>query len=305
MEEAVELFDSASRTHRSVWLSTVAGADLLYDLGRADEAWRTLEGAHDVLARTGSRLLQGLSGAVEAKLQLRHRGDVAAAHRVLDRLEAQPWVAQYAFLREQAATWRGLALLMEGRDEAALDVLREAVASMRAGHRLLHLPTAAAYLAEAEWRSADEEASDAAIELAHEASASLGSPHLLLQALRDFPAVAARRIDAEPGGASDWHRLGRALRGEAVELSGVAPARVLVREFGRLAVEVDGRPAELRLTKSCLLLAYLAATAERRARRDRVVEALFEAGSDSSVGAYLRQAVHRVRRVLPAASPST
>lgn len=277
----------------------MAAADLLYDLGREEEAWRALEGSGDLLSATGSRLLQALSGAVEAKLQLRHRRDVAAGHAVLDRLDAQAWLADYAFLREQSATWRGLALLMEQRDAEALGVLRAAVASMQAGERLMYLPTAAAYLAEAEWRAGDEAASDGAVEVALQASERLGSRHVLLQALADFPAVAARRIDAEPSGASGWHRLGRALRAEGVELSGVLPARVVVREFGALAVEVDGRRSPLRLTKSCLLLGYLAATPDRAEQKGRVLQALFDSGRDGSVTAYLRQAAHRARQVLP------
>ncbi len=298
-EEAVELFESTRRARRSTWLSAVAAADLLYELGRKEEARRALDGAGDLVNATGSRLLQALSDAIEAKLQLRHRRDVPAGHAVLDRLDAQPWVADYAFLREQSAAWRGLALLMENRDDEALGVLRATVASMQAGHRLLYLPTAATYLAEAEWRAGDEEASDEAVEVALDASERMGSRHVLLQALRDFPTVAARRIDAEPSGASRWHRLGRALRAERVELSGVLPARILVREFGQLSVEVDDRPAPLRLTKSCLLLAYLATTADRADRRSRVLEALFDAGRDGSVAAYLRQAAHRARQVLP------
>jgi DNA-binding SARP family transcriptional activator len=170
---------------------------------------------------------------------------------------------------------------------------------MRAGHRDLLLPVAAAYLAEAEWRAGDEEAADRAIDLAMQAGERLGSQHLLLQALGDFPAVAARRIDAEPDGDSSWHRLGRALRAEGHPVAGVLPATVHVREFGELAVEVDGRPAPLRLTKGCLLLAYLAAAPGGADRRGRVVEALFSSGREASVAAYLRQAAHRARQVLP------
>lgn len=190
-------------------------------------------------------------------------------------------------------------MLLEGRDADALAALREATASMRRGRRHLYLPTAATYLAEAQWRAGDEEAADRAADLALEASTLLGSPHLLLQALRDFPAVLARRIDAEPDGDSEWHRLGRALHGGVVAGAGVLPAPVHVREFGGLAVLVDGAPTDLRLTKAQVLLAYLAARPDRADRRDRLVEALFAAGTDDSANAYLRQAVHRARAVLP------
>ena len=55
--------------------------------------------------------------------------------------------------------------------------------------RLLELPTAAVYLAEAEWRAGDEDAADRAADLALEAARRQGSNHVLLQALADFPAV--------------------------------------------------------------------------------------------------------------------
>lgn len=298
--EAAALYDSADRAYGGIWLSAVIGPEILYDLGRDEEAWAAVAGAADRLERTGSRLLQALSSPVEAKLWLRWRRDPASAHLVLDRMEAPGWTGEYAFLREQAATWRGLALLLEGRDSDALVRLREATASMRSGRRYLYLPTAATYLAEAQWRAGDEDAADRAADLALETSNLLGSTHLLLQALRDFPAVAARRIDAEAGIDSEWHRLGRALRGGGVQVAGVLPAPVHVREFGELSLHVDGEPVVLKLTKARLLLAYLAARPERKDRRARLVDALFTSGKDDSASAYLRQAVHQIRTTLPA-----
>lgn len=299
LEEAAARFDAASAVGGSGYLATVSGADLLYDLGRPEEAWRALDRADDALEATGSDLLPALAGAVRAKLLLRHRADVAAAHALLDRIDRQPGIKDYAFVREQSATWRGLAYLLEDRDAQARGVLRDAVASMRAGNRWLLMSTAAVYLAEAEWRADAEDAADRAMELAAEASERVGSNHLMLHALRDFPAAVARRIDAEADGGSDWHRIGRALRADGAALRGVRPAPVHVREFGTFGVDVDGRATPLRLTKACLLLAYLAATPEHADRRSRVVEALFDGGTDASVTAYLRQAAHRARQALP------
>jgi len=68
------------------------------------------------------------------------------------------------------------------------------------GDRILELPTAAVYLAEAYWRAGDEDASDQAADLALDAAQRQGSNHLLLQALDDVPAVPTRRLDAEPCG---------------------------------------------------------------------------------------------------------
>ena len=47
--------------------------------------------------------------------------------------------------------------------------------------------------------------------------ADAGLAHLLL-ALADFPAVVARRLDAEPGPDSPWHAIGRALLTRGVAL---------------------------------------------------------------------------------------
>lgn len=109
-------------------------------------------------------------------------------------------------------TWCGLALLLERKDEEARERLRRAVEGICAGGRYLMLPTAAVYLAEAGWRAGDGEAADRAADLALESAGKLGSNHLLLQALADFPAVLSRRLDAEPSADSPWHTIGRALR---------------------------------------------------------------------------------------------
>ncbi len=67
---------------------------------------------------------------------------------------------------------------------------------MSAAERLLDLPTAAVYLAEAEWRLDNPDAADQAADRALSASVLQGSNHQLLTALSDYPAVASRRLDA-------------------------------------------------------------------------------------------------------------
>lgn len=66
--------------------------------------------------------------------------------------------------------------------------------------RLFFLPIAGVYLAEACWRLDDEAASDDAADLALAAARRQGSNHLLLQALREFPAAvsAASTPNGEP-----------------------------------------------------------------------------------------------------------
>jgi DNA-binding SARP family transcriptional activator len=196
-------------------------------------------------------------------------------------------------------TWYGLVLLLEGHDDEARVRLRRAVESMMSGDRMLELPTAAVYLAEAEWRAGDEEAADAAVDLALYGAHRQGANHVLLQALRDFPAVASRRIDAEPGADSPWHEIGRALIAQGAVLEAAPRASVELAEFGRRAIVVDGEEARPRIAKTYELLAYLVTRPNGEAGRDELLEVLFDGRIDDSTRAYLRQAVRWLRHVLP------
>jgi DNA-binding SARP family transcriptional activator len=170
---------------------------------------------------------------------------------------------------------------------------------MRRGERLLYLPAAAVFLAEAEWRCGREDAADAAAELAREAARRQGTDHSLLAALGEFPDVLARRIDLEPRGDSPWHELGRALvvRGIQGPQTGSASAEVV--EFGRTALLVGGTEVSPGLTKSLELLAYLANDDREDVTRERLLDALFEGRRDASASSYLRQAVLKLRKAVP------
>src|SRR2546423_5718307 len=108
------------------------------------------------------------------------------------------------------------------------------------GH--IERPAAAVYLSEAEWRGGNEEAADAAADLALEVAYAQGSNHILLQGLGDFPAVVSRKIDAELRTDSPWHELGRALMAQRVAVPGYGEHTVLVCEFGEPAIVIDGEP---------------------------------------------------------------
>jgi DNA-binding SARP family transcriptional activator len=164
------------------------------------------------------------------------------------------------------------------------------------------MPGAAVYLAEAEWRMGNEDAADQAADLALEAARAQGFNHMLLLALRDFPAVLSRRLDAEPVADSPWHELGRALRAHGVDLKAPVRASVRLVEFGRCAILVDGeetRPP--RIAKTYELLAYLLSRPDHRAGRTELLDALFDGRSDDSSRSYLRQAVRWLRAILPPA----
>ena len=215
-------------------------------------------------------------------------------------LERRPAAREYGFIAEQVDTWTGYADLLDGDAGAALRRLRAATGRMLAGDRILELPTAAVYLAEAEWRRGDEDAADRAADLALAAAAKQGSNHLFLQALADFPAVVARRIDAEPETRSPWHDLGRALLAQGVTVDPRVGPLLELEEFGRRALAVNGTVVRPRIAKAYEVAAYLASRPDQSASRDDLLDALFDGRADASARAYLRQAFHRLREVLPA-----
>jgi ATP/maltotriose-dependent transcriptional regulator MalT/DNA-binding SARP family transcriptional activator len=303
-QEAVELYDQV-RAHglTSTSMETVVGPRVLVDAGRREEALETIARGRRRARADGALVYELLSYASEALVALRLNRDPAAALAVLDRLEHIPHARQLVYLAEQIDGLYGLALLLAGRDEEAVGRLRRAVDTMLRSERMLDLPAAAVYLAEAEWRLSDEEAADRAADVALDAARRQGSNHKLLRALADFPAVASRRIDAEPAADSPWHELGRALIAQGVAVE--APVRTAVRliEFGDCRILVGGDEARPRIAKAYELLAYLAAARpEARAERDELLDALFDGRADESSRSYLRQAVRWLRQVLPEGS---
>jgi DNA-binding SARP family transcriptional activator len=233
-----------------------------------------------------------------AKLELRLARDPRRAREILDGLEAIDVMRAYGYIAEQADLWAGYALLLEHDDEGAAQRLRSAVDAMRRADRVLELPTAAVYLAEAEWRLDNEEAAGQAADLALEAAGRQGSRHLLLLALADVPAVAARRLGEERSPDGPWHDIARAfaLRERAPWRSPMA--RVVVDDFGPPLVTVDGNPVRPRIARTSVALGYLA-SAGRPVSRSELLGALFDGRGDDSARAYLRQALHGVRAALP------
>jgi DNA-binding SARP family transcriptional activator len=93
--------------------------------------------------------------------------------------------------------------------------------------------------------------------------------------------------------------VGRALRAQGLEVGGPVRASVRLREFGVCSILVEGEEVRPRLGKTYELLAYLLTRPGHRAERDELLGALFEGRRDDSARAYLRQAVHGLRTVLP------
>ena len=162
---AVELYEETLRSGtvaHSRMLAIFIGPELLVDAGRRDEARAAVAEGRRLAHADGSLSPLGLNAFADAKLALRLEKDPRLAREILDRAEAMPRLRQITWAAEVFDTFYGLALLLQGEDEAALARLRSAVGSMREGDRILELPTAAVYLAEAEWRAGDEDAAEGA-----------------------------------------------------------------------------------------------------------------------------------------------
>jgi DNA-binding SARP family transcriptional activator len=299
-ERALELYEGLrARGIATAWVDSYFAPQVLIDAGRRAEAWDTIERGRQLARASGSVILACSNLLEEARFALRLDRDPAAARAALDRLTAEPGVERLPVMTEQRDMWYGLALLVESKDSDARERLRSAVDSMQAGDRVLELPTAAVYLAEAEWRLGDEEAADRAADLALEAARIQGSNHLLLRALADFPAVVSRRIDAEPSADSPWHELGRALIAQGTAVDAHPRAAIELRDFGPPRMIVNGEEVRPRIAKTYELLAYLMTKPGSVATRDELLAALFDARADESTRAYLRQAIRWLRRVLP------
>lgn len=298
----------AYRAHRSrlgrLQLQTFIGPEVLIDAGELDEARETLEIGAAASARAGAAFNEMLTLVVRAKLAARYEHDPEVALAHLATFDARPTVQHSWCARELAGVWRGLALLKLGRDEEAARSLRRTVSAMRAAGGLLELPTAAVYLGEAEWRLGNEAAADQSADIAEAAANEQGSNHLLLQALSDFPGVASRRMDVEPGRDTAWHELGQSL---SINRPGAAAAydsdAVIFTDMGPPAVSFGGRTVRPRMTKAYELLAFLLVQPERSAPRDRIVAALFDGHVDQVARTHLRQVLRWLRVLLPGDDP--
>jgi DNA-binding SARP family transcriptional activator len=300
VERALELYHRLSASSgQSVWLTALLGPKLMMEISEPAAAWRLLREGRIRIEATGSQLFEMYSLLLEAELELRGQRDVARARAVLDRVHSHPIGQQYAFVREQWQMLTGLADLLEGFDASAYERLDAAVRGMRAGNRLLFLAPAAVYLAEACWRTGAEEAADEAADLALVAAGRQGSNHTLLEALAGFPDVLSRRIDLEPTADSAWHDLGRSLLVRGVQLADVVGASVHLTEFGQLTILVNGVEVAPRLNKSVELLAFLSTREGHEAPKHTLLEQLFDGRKDESSSSYLRQAIFRLRKVIP------
>ena len=204
-QRAIELYEEAMRSlsvPHSRMLSIFIGPELLVDAGRRDEARAAIAEGRRLAQEDGSLSPLALNSFAEAKLALRLEKDPALARGgARPDGERAATSRRIAWAAEVFDTLYGLALLLQGDDERRAGATALGGGGMQAGDRILELPTAAVYLAEAEWRAGNEDAADRAADIALGAAQRQGSNHILMQALAGPAggALAPHRRRAERG----------------------------------------------------------------------------------------------------------
>ena len=297
-EHALERYRSALEAGvTSAALHAFVGPEVLIDAERAAEARRAVDAGRLRAQRSGSLGFRMLNAIADAKLRLRLEDDAAGALRVLDDAGRELGSGRFPFMRAQLEVWSGLALLAMGADAEALARLDDVVRAMRRDDgRAAALPTAAVYLAEAQFRAG---LAPTAADLALATARSQRADHELLQALADVPSVASRALATARGPESPWHEIGRRRSARGTTVAGCPRADLELRDFGKPTILIDGEVRRPRLAKSGELLVFLALQPGRWATREEIIEAVFGGRSDASTRAYMRQAVHQVRKLWP------
>ena len=262
-------------------------------------AARDLEAARTVIAEFEAMPWTNIFiGLCEAEVGIRIERSGEAAMRGLAHACELP-EAQNVGYSQLIDMWRGAALLLLGDPDAAASELGRAVKTMRRGGRLLMLPTALVYLAEAAWQRGEEAEADALTKEAYSAALANGDLGRLLLALADFPGVLSRALDLESEPDGTWHALGRAVIRSPSTTLPLGSAAVHLREFGEPALIVDGVVVRPKIRKSLEVISFLLAGRKATVRRAELLTALWNGRDDDATRAYLRQAIKHLREVLP------
>ena len=300
LHEAEELLADWSEPELSPALNRMR-VELLLDLGRNEEAMAVLSESGEV-ARRSSRYCHQLHLLLSASVALRYRNDVGTARRLLTAVDRDPTSKQHRRVVEQLPLWMGLADLRSHRFDSAQTHLTHSLDYMLRWDRQLYVPFAGVYLAEAAWHAGDESLVDRAADAALAAAEIQGSDHLLLQALREFPLVLSRRLDAESCAPTGWRRLGRGLlsrRRRPQPRTDVGQPVVKIHDLDKRGIELDGREVDPKLSRSTELLAFLTLPRHRDGvPRSAVLHHLFDGSTDDRAQAYLRRAIGGLRNVL-------
>lgn len=269
--------------------------ELVFEEGDEEDALRLAREARRLSRRHGYRIGDRALFAVSEGKMLVRMGVPDEARPVLD--DARAWCEARGLrgFGEWASTWSAAAQLMAGGDpHTPRDHLAATVRSMHDAGRRLELAAAAVFLAEACWRCGDEEGHDGACDLAYTTAEAQGTLAPVLRAVHLMPDVLARRVDASPPGDDRWTSLRRVIPAPPP----VTRPRVRLLTIGAPGLEVDGEARRVGLGKAFELAVVLEGARPHGVPRDRLVDELFGGSADGAN--YLRQALHRLRRVLPA-----
>lgn len=199
--------------------------------------------------------------------------------------------------REWADTWLAAALLARGdAPEEAISLLEEAIAGMRRAERTLELCAAWVFLAEARWRAGDRPGHDAAADAARAAALEMGTFGPLLAVVEDVPEVLARRIDAGGPDEAAWRALA-GTTGPRSDGGGRQRVRILLGTLGRPRIEVDGVEQEIAPLRALDVAASVARAGTAGLSRATLAEQIMDDSADAAN--YLRQVIHRLRRLAP------
>ncbi len=204
---------------------------------------------------------------------------------------------------EWGLTFEGLACLLDDQPADAVRRLRRAYDGMRRARRMLMMPFAGLYLAEAEWRLGNEQRSLDLAREAYDVSAQMGSLFVLQRGLENVPNLLERQIASDDED-HRWRRLQLLRKSPAAVAREPVPTHISVasgghtleiQTFGDTAdLVVDGHPACVKRLKTIEMAAFLAlhpAGVERK----RLQARLFPETDQRHGGNYYRQIVHKLR----------
>lgn len=239
---------------------------------------------------------RGIFAVTEGKMLVR-LGRVDEAVELLRNTRAWCEGRGLPCFREWADTWLAGALLARGDAPAeAIGLLEGAIDGMRAAERILELCAAWVFLAEARWRAGDEAGHDAAADAARAAALEMGTLGPLLTVLEDVPDVLARRVDAGGPDAAEWRALATSA-GPVRDRTGFHTIRILLGTLGRPRVEVDGVEREIAPPRALEVAARVARAGAGGLSRATLAEQVMDDSADAAN--YLRQVIHRLRRLAP------
>ncbi len=271
--------------------------ELVFEEGDRERGLALVREARALTRRLGHRPAdRAIFAFTEGKMLVR----LGRVEEAIASLEAtRTWCEEHGLpcFGEWADVWLAAAYLARGDDPApAALLLEEAIDGMRTAGRSLELCAAWIVLAEARWRGGDAAGHHAAADAARAAAIGMGTMGQLLTLLQDRPEVLARRLASGGPGEETWRALAAA---PPAAHPGDDPGRIriLLRTLGRPRAEVDGEELAIAPLRALEVAASVARAGDAGLARG----ALAEQVGDDSVDApnYLRQLIHRLRRIAP------